>query len=448
LFMPGTFFGVEIARRGLSAQQMAAQVSQNNVANAHTEGYSRQRPVMAATNPYQLPVLSQGQLGSGVEVKEVQRLRDIFLDQQLRANLAEVGFWEGQDNELAKVEALFTEPAENSVNDLLAAFWNSWQELSNNPQEASVRISVTQTAVNLTTRLNYLTTQLNTAQEEITGNLNFKVTKLNELAAQLAEINKSIAKGLVKENHALMDQRDLILDQMARLAEIKVSFTENNLVTVAVGEQTIVDGFEVHPVEMEDLPTEIKGELRGLFTAREKVNDYLEKLALFNQTLADKVNEVHQEGYTLNGKVGSDFFTLTEMANGLKEISVNEEVLNDPNNIAAAQEADAPGDGRNALAIAALKEKTDFAELGNSSLAGFYRQLVTDVGTAKNQAAQNTDQFQLIAQQFEAQRQSLSGVSLDEELTLMMQYQYAYQASAQALKIMDDLLDTLVNRIK
>ncbi len=446
--MPGTFFGVEIARRGLSAQQMAAQVSQNNVANAHTEGYSRQRPVMAATNPYQLPVLSQGQLGSGVEVKEVQRLRDIFLDQQLRANLAEVGFWEGQDNELAKVEALFTEPAENSVNDLLAAFWNSWQELSNNPQEASVRISVTQTAVNLTTRLNYLTTQLNTAQEEITGNLNFKVTKLNELAAQLAEINKSIAKGLVKENHALMDQRDLILDQMARLAEIKVSFTENNLVTVAVGEQTIVDGFEVHPVEMEDLPTEIKGELRGLFTAREKVNDYLEKLALFNQTLADKVNEVHQEGYTLNGKVGSDFFTLTEMANGLKEISVNEEVLNDPNNIAAAQEADAPGDGRNALAIAALKEKTDFAELGNSSLAGFYRQLVTDVGTAKNQAAQNTDQFQLIAQQFEAQRQSLSGVSLDEELTLMMQYQYAYQASAQALKIMDDLLDTLVNRIK
>jgi len=211
---------VEIARRSLAAEQQAIEVTQNNIANAHTEGYSRQRPVLAATNPYRLSILNQGQLGSGVEIKEVQRLRDIFLDRQLRANLTEVGFWEGQDNELAKVEALFTEPAQNSVNDLLAAFWNSWQELSNHPQEASVRISVTQTAVNLTTRLNYLAVQLNIAREEITENLNFKVTKLNELAAQLAEINKSIAKGLVKENHALMDQRDLILDQMARLAEI------------------------------------------------------------------------------------------------------------------------------------------------------------------------------------------------------------------------------------
>lgn len=446
--MPGTFFGVEIARRSLAAEQQAIEVTQNNIANAHTEGYSRQRPVLAATNPYRLSILNQGQLGSGVEIKEVQRLRDIFLDRQLRANLTEVGFWEGQDNELAKVEALFTEPAQNSVNDLLAAFWNSWQELSNHPQEASVRISVTQTAVNLTTRLNYLAVQLNIAREEITENLNFKVTKLNELAAQLAEINKSIAKGLVKENHALMDQRDLILDQMARLAEIKASFAENNLVTVAIGEQTIVDGFEVHPVEMEDLPAETKGELGGLFTAQEKISGYLEKLALFNQTLVDKVNEVHQEGYTLNGTPGSNFFTLTEMDNGLKEISVNEELLNDPDNIAAAQETDAPGDGRNALAIAALREKTDFIELGNSSLAGFYRQLVTDVGTAKNQTAQNTAQFQLIAQQFEAQRQSLSGVLIDEELTLLMQYQYAYQASAQALKIFDDLLDTLINRLR
>ncbi|GAB6273894.1 MAG: flagellar hook-associated protein FlgK [Peptococcaceae bacterium] len=446
--MPGTFFGVEIARRGLSAHQRSTQISQNNVANAHTEGYSRQRPVLAATNPYKLPILNQGQLGSGVEVKEVQRLRDIFLDRQLRANLTEVGFWEGQDNELAKAEALFTEPAQNSVNDLLASFWNYWQELSNNPQEASARISVTQTAVNLTTRLNYLAAQLNTAQEEITENLDFKVTKLNELAAQLAEINKSIAKGLVKENHALMDQRDLILDQMTRLAELEVSFEENNQATVTIKGQPIVEGQEVYPVEREDLSAEPGGEMGGLLAAWEKVSDYLAKLGLFMETLSVEVNVQHQEGYTLNGIPGSDFFTLTEAANGLREISVNEEILKDPNNIAAAQEADAPGDGRNALAIAVLREKTDFAELGNNSLAGFYRQLVTDVGTAKNQAAQNTAQFQLIAQQFESQRQSLSGVLIDEELTLLMQYQYAYQASAQALKIMDDLLDTLVNRIK
>ena len=445
--MPGTFFGVEIARRSLAADQRAIEVTQNNIANAHTEGYSRQRPVMAATNPYQLPVLSQGQLGSGVEVKEVQRLRDIFLDGELRINLTEVGFWEGQDNALAKVEALFTEPAENSVNNLLAAFWNSWQELSNHPQEASVRQNIIQSAVNLTISLNYLAGQMEVAQSEIKENLSFKINELNELAGQLAEINKSIARGLVKENHALMDQRDLILDKMARLADIKVSFNENNLASVAIGEQIIVDGFDVYPLEESDVVIS-KGELGGLLSAQEKIKNYQGNLTLFVQTLAAKVNEVHQQGYTLYDVPGDDFFTLQETDEGKIEITVNEDILADPNNIAAALDSFAPGDGRNALAIAGIRERVDFEELGHNSLAGFYRQLVTEIGGAKNQANQNTVSFKLIAAQFEAQRQSLSGVSLDEELTLLMQYQYAYQAAAQALKVFDDLLDTLINRLR
>lgn len=445
--MPSTFFGVEIARRSLSTNQRAMEVTQNNIANANTQGYSRQRAVMIASNPYILPILSQGQLGSGVEVKEVERLRDIFLDQQLRTNLAEKGFWESQENELAKIEAIFTKPAENSVSNLLTQFWNSWQELSNHPQEGSARLNVTQAAVNLTTNLNYLAGQLEIAQNEIGENLSFKVNELNELATQLGEINKSITKGLVQENHVLMDQRDLILDKMAALANLEVSSDENNLVRVVIGEQTIIEGFEVFPIEDTD-PLEIaKGEIAGLLIAQEKIKGYQENIAVFSQTLAEKVNEAHRDGYTLNNTSGGDFFTIRETDSGAKEILVHEDILNNPNNIAAAQ-ASVPGDGRNALAIANIKEKVNYEELGCNSLAGFYRQFVTAIGADKNQATQSTANFTLVAKQFEAQRQSLSGVSLDEELTMLMQYQYAYQASAQALKVFDEMLDTLINRIK
>jgi flagellar hook-associated protein 1 FlgK len=234
---------------------------------------------------------------------------------------------------------------------------------------------------------------------------------------------------------------------MARLADINVSFSENNLATVGIGEQIMVEGFDVYPLEESDAVIN-KGELGGLLSAQEKIKNYQEKLTLFRQTLADKVNEVHQQGYTLYNGPGDDFFTLAETEEGKIEIAVNEDILTDPNNIAAALDSFVPGDGRNALAIAGIRERVDFEELGSNSLAGFYRQLVTEIGGAKNQAQQSTANYKLIADQFEAQRQSLSGVSLDEELTLLMQYQYAYQASAQALKVFDDLLDTLINRLR
>jgi len=448
--MPSTFLGIEIARRALFANQHAMQTAENNIANTNTEGYSRQRAVLSATTPYTMPLLSMGQVGTGVELKKVERLRDDFLDVQLRANLTELGFWQGRQNELARVEAVFTEAGENSLATLFDRFWAGWQELSNNPQDAGVRLSLRQAAVNLTGALNYLSRQVSLSREESARNLRFKAGELNELAGQLAEINGTIARNLVKENHVLMDERDLLLDKMAGLANIEVAAGPNNQVTVKIGEVVLVEGSAAGQVQADENGFYIDGtavditggELAGILTAGQRMKAYQEELDKLAREIVEKVNEKHRQGFTLNNATGVDFFD--PEGTTAASIRIGAEVESDADRIAAAKEVNAPGDGRNALEIAGLREENHPA-LGNTSFSAFYRRLITMIGSDKYAADQNKDLYNTIARQFEARRQSLSGVSVDEELTMLMQYQYAYQASAQALKIIDEVLDTLIN---
>ncbi|HAG11537.1 MAG TPA: flagellar hook-associated protein FlgK [Desulfotomaculum sp.] len=443
--MSGTFSGLEIIRRSLSTYQQAVETTQNNIANANTEGYSRQRVVLSATGTSLPPSLSKEQINAGVEIKSIQRMRDDFLDPQLRANLSEIGYWEEMESELAKVGYLFTDTTGTGVSSLLTEFWNSWQELSSNPQESSARQNITHTAATLTSYLNYLTSQMETAHTEIESSLASKVSEMNELAASLADVNQALKKCVTAENNTLMDQRDHLLDEMSRLSDITITFNDNNTATVVAYGKTIVEGQDADPLLESDLSSG-KGELGGLLAAKQSVEDYQDKMNLFIQTLADKVNEIHEDGYTLNDEQGVAFFTVQDTAAGNKEISVNEDILNDPNNIAAAQESSSPSDGRNAMAIAGINNTAGYAELGNNSLAGYYSQLITTIGSDQDQAGKNADFFNSIGLQFEAQRQSLSGVSIDEELTMLMQYQFTYQALSKAMSIFDDMLDTLINR--
>ncbi|MFA5384595.1 MAG: flagellar hook-associated protein FlgK [Eubacteriales bacterium] len=443
--MSGTFSGLEIIRRSLSSYQQAMETTQNNIANANTEGYSRERAVLSATGTSLPPSLHHEQLNAGVMIKNIQRMRDDFLDPQLRANLSEIGYWEEQETELAKVAFLFTDTTSAGVSSLLTEFWNSWQELSNSPQEASARQNVAQTAVDLTTYLNYLTSQMEIAHTEIENSLTSKVSEINQLAAKLAAVNQALKKCVTAENNTLMDQRDFLLNEMSKLSDITIIINDNNTANVVVCGKTIVEGQDVTPLSENDLSSG-KGGLGGLLAAKQSVEDYQDKMNLFIQTLADKVNEIHEDGYTLNDAQGVAFFDLQDNAAGNKEISVNEDILNNPNNIAAAKGSSSPSDGRNATAIADINDIADYLELGNKSLAGYYSQLLTKIGSDQSQAGKNAETFNSIGLQFEAQRQSLSGVSIDEELTMLMQYQFSYQALSKAMSIFDDMLDTLINR--
>ena len=443
--MSGTFSGLEIIRRSLSTYQTAMEITQNNIANANTEGYSRQRAVLSATGTSLPPNLKHELINAGVVVKNIQRMRDSFLDPQLRANLSEIGYWEEQETELAKAACLFTDTSGDGVSSLLTEFWNSWQELSNSPQEASTRQNVTQIAANLTTYLNYLTSQMETAHTEIESSLTSKVSEINQLADQLADVNLALKKCVTGENNSLMDRRDSLLNEMSRLSDIAITINDNNTATVVICGKTIVEGQDVTPLSEGDLSSG-KGELGGLLATKQSFEDYQDKMNLFIQTLADKVNEIHEDGYTLDNVTGVAFFTLEDDAAGNKTISVNEDILNDPNNIATAQESSSPSDGRNAMAIAYINNTVDYVELGNKSLTGYYSQLISKIGSDQSQASNNAETFNSIGLQFEAQRQSLSGVSIDEELTMLMQYQFAYQALAKAMSIFNDMLDTLINR--
>ncbi|MCL6449629.1 MAG: flagellar basal body protein, partial [Armatimonadetes bacterium] len=162
--MISTFFGIEIARRGLMAGRNAMDVTAHNLANASTKGYTRQDPVFTATDPYTLPnawqKLLPGQLGSGVEVSQIRRIRDSILDQQVRSALGEDGFWQARQDALQRVEAVFPEPSEVGLESVLARFFDAWHELNNNPGDPGLKAVVKEAGEELAVNFRHIYRQL------------------------------------------------------------------------------------------------------------------------------------------------------------------------------------------------------------------------------------------------------------------------------------------------
>jgi len=497
--MPSTFFGLEIARRGLLAMDPAA----HNLANANTEGYTRQQAVHVAENPYTIPVRDQkvvpGQIGTGVTVAEIRRVRDTILDAHVRRALGDAGYWEERSDALARVEALFPEPGDYGIQQAIAKFFNYWQDLNNSPQDLGLKAAVREAGEELASMIRVTYAQLEENYNGLKGTLQDKVDEINNLAEEIRGINEAIARLESADYKAndLMDKRDLLIDRLASLIETTVEVTEdpqtgrpvttvkiwgrnpNNkqervgLVLVNDGvvykaepQFVMVDGVKHLQVKIGDSSIDITwsaeqndpGALVGLESARQKVTGYMGSLNALAVELAEQVNAVHSED---NSIPRSDFFTF-EVASSPDEptdfeyppdsgtytnaskFHVNSDIINDLSRI----------DGGVALEVAQLRDKqTAFEDppgSGNYTTAtfeGFYTQFVTRIGTDVSGAAERVKGAQAVREQLENLRQSVIGVSIDEELTKLTQFQYAYQASARVVTVLDDLLDTIINRM-
>ncbi|MGB9860337.1 MAG: flagellar hook-associated protein FlgK, partial [Moorellaceae bacterium] len=332
----GTFFALNTALRGLMAQQKALQTTAHNVANASTEGYTRQRVVMAATFAYPVPSMSrpggQGwQVGTGVEVQEVRRMRDEFLDGQIRYETHTLGAWEVRRDFLQEMEEVFAEPSDTGLSTLMSDFWAAWQELAKNPESSPVRTTVVETSISLAEALRHTYQQLETIREDINQMMEIKVVEVNSLARQIADLNKQIKaiKLAGDQPNDLMDQRDKLLDELAKIVDFQV---EPETVTVNGEEvdtgaiKVLIDGSNIVEVDSggnlvrtleterdgdgntvikwaDNTPVTIKnGVLKGLQTVRdEQLKNFTEDLNKLAQTLASKINEIHKQGVDLNG---------------------------------------------------------------------------------------------------------------------------------------------------
>ncbi|TRY24498.1 MULTISPECIES: flagellar hook-associated protein FlgK [Brevibacillus] len=485
--MRSTFHGLEVSKRGLFAQQAALNTTGHNIANANTEGYTRQRVNMVATPgiPYVGMHMNReaGLLGTGVMASDIQRLREDFLDLQYRKENKTLGYWEVKLDALNKIESILQEPSDTGLQKVMDQMWQAWQDLSKDAADPSARAVVRERSIAVAETFANTYNHLLDIQRDFDNVISVKVQEINSLASQIAHLNTMISD-VVPHGYApndLYDQRDVLIDKLSKLTDVKVIQAENGMVNIQIEGKDLVTGRTAVPMAATKnavtgfydialggaafVPTQ--GSLAGLVEARDKIiPDTLKQLDLLAINLTKEINNVHKTGLTLtdirNGSASSAIPLFVDAVTGgsadpagANRIAINPAILASLDNIAAAK-PDASGKGsmgnnENALAIAAIKFKVippgtgpnDFKEA--TTLDDFYRYTIGQLGVNGQEAARNQKNSETLVGMVDSQRQSVSGVSIDEELSNLVKYQQAYNASARAMTSVDEVLDRIIN---
>ena len=463
--MPGTFFGIEIGRTGLAAAQIGQDVTGHNIANAGTPGYSVQSLDQVAADPFatvDLTTLPQpGSLGTGVLPTGIQRARNQFLDNQVRDASATLQFQTSQSDALKQVDDAFGEPSDTGLNAALNGFFNSFQDLANNPEDLGIRATTIQKGDALARVFQGVQSRLTSVANSLSGQVSTDVQSLNDAAGQIAALNVTIKqeKALGQSPNDLLDRRDVLLDQISGLANVSVQQNTDSTVNVSVGGVNLVLGTDANPVTLSSLTAQgdlKNGQLAGLAQAQTQVASYQGQLNTLAASLVSQTNAVHQSGAGLDGTTGLAFFSATA-GQEANTIAVNPTLVAHPEELAAAAVPTSsaspippPGDASNAVLLAGLKDKT-VTTLGDplrgKTLQSFYQQTVSDAGGRAASAKTAAASAQANDTQVTQQRSSVTGVSTDDEMINMMKYQRAYQASARVVQTMDDMVGTLINNL-
>ncbi|MCW3488757.1 flagellar hook-associated protein FlgK [Dethiobacter alkaliphilus] len=487
-----TFFGLNISRLGMMAQQKALEVTSHNIANANTPGYSRQVAHMGTTTPLSYPQ-GQGMLGSGVLVDEVARVRNSFLDSQIRKENQTLAKWETRNYFLGQIETVFMEPSETGFNKTLSRFFDSWQELSLNPEGSPARAALIENSNAFVNSVHHTYEQLKTIRSDMSEQITMKVDEVNTLAEQIKDLNRQIttltAKGDTPAD--LLDRRDLLLDDLSEIIEFDTVFTPSGSVNLYLGGRALVyentanklatapggndehTGWPLSPKivwERDDREVKMQnGQLAGIIETRDvSLKQYMEDFESMIWGVVNAVNLTHTQGMDLHGERGGEYFTFT--GDHLETLQVSEDIKKEPSRIAAALYPDpepdqvyaAPGDGSNAVNIAqlrqgkisidtdpetSLQERVTLDPEGTTTFEHFYRDNIARIGVDTQESDRMAQNQASLLAMLGQRKDSISGVSLDEEMANMVQFQLAYQASARVITTFDDIYDTLINRM-
>ena len=427
-----SFLGLQTSLRGLQSQQQALDVTTHNIANANTVGYTRQEATLGATTALhvQAGATTDGRgafLGQGVDVTAYRRIRDSFLDLQVRAQNMALGDASTSAQALDRVQSAFGEPSDTGINALLGKFYTAWSDLVNHPESDSSKQAVESATKTLGDAFKALDADLGAAatdaQSQFTQ-LTGSTGPIQSAASQLAQLNRAIDSALDggQSPNDLLDKRDQILDDLSQYGQVSVSQLGNGRIQVMLGNQSVVNDttsdWQTPPPAGFAPGGGQLGALKTLGTTT--IPGYLASLDAVAKTLHDDVNAAY----------GSSFFTGTTAATLGTGIAAASTITAGSGSGAASNDL--------AAAVAALRDTS----AATSQYGGLVRQIGADAAGAAN--AQSIAQAAVDAAQ--DRRQNVSGVSLDEEMANMLRFQRGYQASARAMSTVDDMLDTLINR--
>jgi flagellar hook-associated protein 1 FlgK len=456
--MSGLFQGLDIGKRALLTHQLSMMVVGHNISNVNTPGYTRQRTLIASGLPIEFP---QYNLGTGVTAKNIKHIRDAFLTSQYRRENKSLGEWEFKDKALSQIETVFSEPHDESLGDVMNQFWTSWLDLSNNPESMAARSAVVVQSETLINTFHSLDTRLRSLRNTADADVVARVTEINQYSKQIANLNRLIVGEELTGQSAndLRDQRDHLIDKLSNLVDVTVMDNVGGSVTVYVSGLAIVekaDTFDLstvvdtssaqlkHDLVWKNTKTKIKvtgGQLKGLLETRDIiVPKYMDQIDQLASAIVNEVNQVHRNGTGLNGISGLNFFNGSFTTAG--SIRMEQGIKNDPSNVAASISGE-PGDNANALAISDLRTKMSMS-FGTISISDFYNAMIGTVGVEAFEAKTFKGNFEVLLMQIENSRQSIQGVSLDEEMADMVKLQHAYNAAARIITAMDEALGTLI----
>lgn len=483
------WLGFNTAVSGLLASQRKLYVTNHNISNADTKGYSRQTATQNATSPHRLPGV--GFVGTGTNITSIERVRDSYLDYKFRTENAPLGEWEIKRNTLLDIEHVLKETEEEGLSKYVDEFFKSLEDLSKNPSDDSYRVAVREKAIAMTNHLNETASKLYNLEKDTNYQIGAQIKKINDIGFQIKNLNEQIYKLEIdgKTANDLRDQRDLLVSELSKMVNVQVS-EYNGKYMVSIGGASLVEHSTLsklkHPPTTK--PSEITGEglvqvewengnkvalktgeLKGLLDARDGkglngeyggIPYYVKRLDEFAKVFAEKINEVHREGYTANDIAGGDFF---EGLGGLDiradNIVVAQAIRDSLDNIAAGRNPESPPiptdpngveNNKNILELLKLRESKTFFS-GSMHAQGtpedYITSIISTLAVDSQYAVRMKDNQKLIVDSVETRIDSVSSVDPDEEMADMVKFMKTYSASAKMISTLDALYEITVNRL-
>jgi flagellar hook-associated protein 1 FlgK len=509
MISPG-FFGLFNAHRSLLVAQGAMNVINQNISNANTDGYSRQTATITTADPYAAPSISQlaqGQLGQGPLITQITRSRDQYIDAQYRQANGFLGQNNNVSSILNQIQGVLAEPSTNGANTAMQNFFDAAQELSVNPDSTAVRSAFMQQGADMVTTFQQEGQQLLDMRKNLVGDpldpnsfstsqLAISATQVNTKLAAIVKLNQNITsiQSSGAQPNDLLDQRDKLLDDLSSYADIKVTNFDNGQVDVSIAGQMMIHGVtQLDSLQVvqntgttptpDDVPALLKtvnggvvlndgtapdlgsGSLKGISDmggndpSLTTVRGALGKLDTLLNTIVTQVNSLQTTGRDLNGNLGTSnpVFTTDPTLNpgqplSLFHVAINKDIVNDPSLLAAASDDSTAtggfagvGDGRNATALAKLRD-TSFSALG-SNVVDYLSGLISKLGTDANSYSSSATSQKALVASIAQQRESVSGVNVDEETIDLLRFQRAFEGSSKVISTLDEMYKTIINMV-
>ncbi len=504
-----SFGGFEIPLSGLYTSQKALSVASHNITNAATPGYTREVAEIVANLPQ--AASGAGMVGTGSSLIDVSRVRDSYMDYRYWNEACNSGEWNIKETGLGDFEMVFNEGENSGFTKVMNEFYTTLQELSKDPSSLPARVALKEKAVSLAKQFNNMASQLEELQRDYNFGVKSKVDEINSYAQQIRDLNEQIYKTELDGSTAndLRDKRQLIVDKLSKIVNIDVSektvgnisgAIEDKRFIITISGHTLVNHTEKNTIQYiqrgvaeRENPTDLdglynlqwndgnafnytSGELKAYIDLRDGngnsltgsqnlfkgVPYYMDRLNSFVRTFTESFNEGigsgsgFADGYGLDGSTGIKLFT----ANGsssvsftdyttltAKNIGVSADILNTDGakKIPASSSYGQSGNGK--VLEAVIAQRHDVSMFGEGAPEDYMKSLIATLAVDSQESQKMNELQDAVLKNIDTKRESVSGVSIDEEMTNIVKYQNIYNAAAKLITVMDELYSTLINNL-